>query len=1538
MNFPLRLQKLNSAGMNSAGLFAAALLAWLALAGPARAQLRAVTRFELSGKVDVDDRDPAARGHLVLVAEHVKNKQWSEALDAYQQLLENFGEKLLRTSPADAPVGRYLSVRDYCQAQLAQLPAEALALYRQRIDPQARQWYETALAARDIVKMRQVCDDAFASSWSDEALLALGDWAVERGELDAARAAYRRILPRGQPGSLATADEPGLSCPAPDVPLADVYARLVWVSILQGPPDRAEIELQTALCGQAPGFAERFPESTGRIGGKSGKYAILLADVLKESREWSAPPHAADWKTFAGDPARNGRAPRAQAIAGWAWSAPLEEVRVTNALVDAQFNLRRIGENPREYTSYHPVVSGEVVFVGQRKRSADGEKHVDEILAFDLRNGKPAYGTDAVIFRHEEQAVALPPSLGVPRQTLTIQGRRLLARIGPPVTSALFDGQPATPKSYLVCLDLKAEGKLLWDLAAESKEWSFDGTPLADDESVYTVLRRAAPRPEVHVACYDLETKRERWKRRICASEVPLPEGAVEITHHLLTLHQGKLYLNTNQGAVVALDARSGRIHWLTLYPRARGLDLSEPQGFSYRDLTPCVFHQGLLFAAPADTPAVLAFDAETGRLLWSVELPNVIQLLGATDRKLLCTGDRLYWLDFDPAVPERGGRLFHSVGHEQVRGFGRGLLAGKHVYWPGRHEIRIFECETGVPTGLLRLPGEHGPWGGSGHGGNLILARGRLLVAEPTRLVCYQQYNHVQKEEMQRLLQTEPPTAARWFQLARCEEALEEWTAAAADYQRALRAAQPDEIFEGRPLRPLLQDKIWHVLQAGATAAAERGETSGAVELLRQAARYAPRPLAAFQSLQAAAELAAKAGDYASAVSFWHEVWQSAELSELSVEDENFRPVPAARLARRALVRIAALAPAAFATVHAAAERDWTKLRATEATAHVDPAAWQTWLRTYPLSPRRAEVYFALWDRWQRTGQLARGQVLLREAHDPEFWREGSAERFRALIFASATQEALGRRAAARAEWSALAALTDTPKLDALDLPAWAAERAAPAQTVVGWAHKQLAQHPLPSPAQPVARVQAAWQLAGSALLAPEGTPPCSDEALVLRASTSEKPGEILGTAPAALETSGAHGISNELDQPWDALASRTGQPRWTAAFPERIVWAGYGPSALLVLGPRDLRALACDTGERLWRLRLADPPAGADGPFAPENPTSASVLRRAQDPLSALEPPPEEPLAQAAFGPGDLLLVRQGTRRVLGIDTQRGLVRWVHDLAQGKLLPHVTSFGDHVLIQAGEPGRALVLRATDGTLLGSLNLPANGPWPRAPVPFDDRCVIVVPSATQVVALEISPEKNELRIRWERTFPGRSPRNEPAPLRHGSALVLFYAGSGMMRLAPEDGRDLWPDPVALDSFAPWSDPAGQIAVDERAVSCVSGGILRAFALADGQPFWAEDLYLGPRDSTWRVARQGPVLWAWPASDEVFRADVSAADPGAVVDVFRIHAADGQPLQRLRLPLPERSERRAGELRLHGFEVLLRSGQGGWGFSPARPE
>jgi outer membrane protein assembly factor BamB len=251
------------------------------------------------------------------------------------------------------------------------------------------------------------------------------------------------------------------------------------------------------------------------------------------------------------------------------------------------------------------------------------------------------------------------------------------------------------------------------------------------------------------VACYDVETGKLRWRRFVCAAVTPGRSQMDEITHNLLTLDRGVLYFNTNLGAVAALSAADGEVRWISRYPRAKGGELSRTAKYLFRDLTPCVFHQGRLFVAPSDSERVFAFNAQSGDMLWASaegHPEDAVHLLGVLGDTLVASGDKLW--GFDAA----SGRI-RAVwpDNPSPRGAGRGVLMGDEVIWSSGNELfhfrlaqRLLHPDMGELKAVYWWQNTRTdnliPHGAAG--GNLVVAKDRLLVATSDMLYAFRRYS----------------------------------------------------------------------------------------------------------------------------------------------------------------------------------------------------------------------------------------------------------------------------------------------------------------------------------------------------------------------------------------------------------------------------------------------------------------------------------------------------------------------------------------------------------------------------------------------------------------------------------------------------------------------------------------------------------------------------------------------------------------------------------------------------------------------------
>jgi outer membrane protein assembly factor BamB len=739
--------------------------------------------FELSNSVSLDEADSAVKAHLERVKAFIADAQWDEAVEALRKVMETDGGRLIAITPT-----RYVNLADYCHVQIAGLPPEALALYRQRVDALAQTWYDEAIAARDGNRLAEVVEAMFASSWGDDALLALGEIELERGRYSAARRYWEQLieLPPGwvakdafeaarklpelpddvaalldkwyvldegakppcyvMRGTGILPDEASaalvgfwkskrlpstrLAYPGTTIPLADVRARLILVSIIEGSLARARSELEA--------FGQLHQGATGKLAGRTVDYAETLQAMAAAAEHWPAIESPDEWSTFAGNAARNRIAPRRLDLGRPAWEPiALGEAMAADSANARAFSLRRVGEDAQRLMSYHPLVVGDLVLVNNQS----------QIFAFDLKTGKPAWPGSperppGEIYADETARQAsgrLHRGLGVPRFTMTAHDGKVFARMGSQVTSQSLETYETRSGGYLVCLDLAAEGRLVWKpdgrILPDDDKWSFEGAPLVDGADLYVAMRKSGVRPQAFVACFDVETGQRRWRTLVCSAETPGGGQLAEITHNLLTYDQGTVYINTNLGAVAALAARDGRVRWATLYPRAKK---TAPDGRDkrtahfYRDLNPCVYHRGKLLVAPADCACVFALDAASGELVWESRLPeDVVHLLGVGRGNLLASGDALWWIDVE------GGKVLKRWPDTTPLGHGRGILMGDEVIWPTAEALYVFDQD---PAGAAKprspiLLSER-----QAEGGNLVAARGLFVIASPDKLYAFKQ------------------------------------------------------------------------------------------------------------------------------------------------------------------------------------------------------------------------------------------------------------------------------------------------------------------------------------------------------------------------------------------------------------------------------------------------------------------------------------------------------------------------------------------------------------------------------------------------------------------------------------------------------------------------------------------------------------------------------------------------------------------------------------------------------------------------------
>jgi cellulose synthase operon protein C len=1399
----------------------AGLLAWIAAGLPAaRGQgvNRAASKFH-------PDSSYNAEFLLRSASSHERDQQWAEVVEIYQRVIAQFGDTLApvpKDDPAANPGGEsrlFVDARQYCQRRLAALPPEARAVYRTRVDPQAERWYRQGVKDRDRALLRRVVEEAFCSSFGDDALERLGDLAFQDGRFAEALAHYRRLVP-DRPGEVS-----GLVHPDPSINPARVAAKVLLCRAALGedPPGPEDLKA----------FAATYPGAAGALAGREGPLVESVGQALAADHLPVPPQADGRWPTFAGAAARTKVAPGTIDVGSLQWRIKL---KAPAPVGPENHMMRRRIEPPsaEQLLVYHPIVLGDQVVLSDENR----------MVAYQLNahpDGSPE-GSDEGIFIWDQKLSQQPPATGrpgsPPRFTLTASGDRIFARLGP------AGGRGGTISTLVaVRNNREIEGKLIWkkgsnEVALPRKAdvagriAAFEGSPVADARNVYIALTESGTMTSTYVACLDAETGAQRWVRYIgefAGAGLDMnfnPPSTGGVGERLLSLEGPTVYYQTNMGALAALDAESGQIRWLATYPQEQpgGLDSGVE-----RDLNPAIVHDGLAIIAPDDNRSIYAFDAATGRLAWKCDrdLPRVVHLLGVAKGHLFATGDHVWTIDV------KTGKVLRCWPDAEpgYKGYGRGLLAGEHIYWPTKDKVFILDQSTGLRSDrdpILLAP--HGVGGG-----NLAVGDGYLIVARADELVVFCQNSRLIQRHREEIARN-PARALPYFRLARVAEATGQDEVALEALAAAAERARPSETFDGQPLADAARGGRHRLLmKLGAKSAADK-DWAGAARRFADAAESARTDKDRLAARLHLADAQAEQGDARGAVDTLQALLSDGKVRPLAVDIDPRRT----RTVRADLLiadRLGALLEAKGRDLYAGYERKARELL-DQGKAEGDPRLLEEVGRTYPVARVAPEALLAL------------GRLHADKGEWPE-----AARAFMRLL-ASSPGDAL----AARALWG-LARAYEEQRLLVLARDAYARalaryaavrlEEYGPDATVGSLAAEHLAREPFatmmmadraePSLPVPLAR---RWdvRLAGAVRpLAAEGVPPSAASGRIFLAQGHTlRPVELGG-----------------------------GDSRWRAALDGEPTWIGYLADRVLVATANRLVALKLASGEVAWRYPAQDPGDArlVINPFA-----KAGAGDSARDAAAG-------PLRGFRLVGGRVYCLR-GARELVALDGDTGQVDWSYAPAAGQLNHHLWVGPRRVVLQAlrpdagrdAHPAAIVVLEADRGRVREFPQKEEARAWARDPLPIDDDHVAVAVDSHTVVLLDL----NTGLAAWTNHDTPILPRRDPPRLLGDTGrLLVLYEGSELVRLDPATGKKLWgPVRLSLDNLSEWPEA---LALDAERIYCVNGTAsedmtLAAFALSDGALAWRRHL-AGPTGG-WVLALTDRCVAAYPSPKRSLAGDL----------------------------------------------------------------
>jgi outer membrane protein assembly factor BamB/tetratricopeptide (TPR) repeat protein len=1425
-----------------------------------------------------DDSD-TADALLRNAASHARDGQWAEAVEIYQRVIEQYGEKVVKLGkddPAADPSGEsvlFVDLRRFCQRRLAALPPEARKLYRSRVDSQAERWFQEGTRQRDRSLLRRVVEETFCSSRGDDALDLLGDLAFQDGRFGEALLMYRQLVP-DQPD-----DRSGLVHPDPSVDLARVAAKklLCRAALGENPPDPAALEA----------FATAYPNSDGTLAGRKGPYLESLKQAL--ASDHLAPPAQPDsrWPTFAGSPTRTKVVPGSIDVGSLQWQIDLMPVPATRNFPPT----RRMGSFPsspipaERLLAYHPIVLRDQVILCDETR----------VVAYNL-NDRPTSASSTIkeVWRHDDDPDASTPQAArafanVPRYTLTAFGDRIYARLGPAVVPYFGMGRmgmgmgmggarAGAAQSAIVALDRSSEGKMLWKRAAaeinfprrpegSNRNAAFEGTPVADARSVYVAMTDRREQTTTYVVCLDAETGATRWVRYLGASSSDAenimgfgmgmgfgPGYPSELGHRLLSLDGPMLYYQTNLGAVVALDAETGAIHWVATYPR---IERAEGQARE-RDLNPAIIHEGLVIAAPDDSSSVYAFRAGTGRLVWKSDpLPNDVKLahlLGVAKGRLIATGDRVVLFDV-----KTGKRVaIWPDGPKGYEGFGRGILAGDRIYWPTRTEIHILDQVTGLRTDPpIKLQESF-----QTSGGNLAVGDGYLIIAQTDKLVVFCQNSRLIQRYRDEIALA-PEQASNHFRLARAAEATGQDELALSSLASALRLARASETIDGFPLTDLARDHQYRLLIKLGKKAEQDKDWEQAERRFEAASTIARSDRDRLSARLALSEIQLDRGEPGRSVATLQRLLLDDRLRSLNVDAEDGH-----RMIRSDLLitdRLAAILRRHRRGLYAEFDREARALL-ERGRLEKDPRLLEEVGRSYPVAEVVPESLLAL-------GQL--NEAAQRPSEAAHAYKRllacapNDTRRAQALWGLAHAYEAQRLWVPARDTY--LEALSRFPDIRLEDF--------GTETRVASLVNERLAQEPfdrmMSDRAEPIVSVPLVrrWSqpLEGAVHpLSAEGVPPSAEASRIFL-------------------------VQGNTLRPVDPS---TGAAPWKADLGATPVWVGYLADKIIAATETRLVALGLDKGAIQWQYDLG----------------AADPSRRGAHPLARAEAGPVNPNVQGngrVEGPpglfqgfrivGSRIFCLRGERdesqkflgrELLAFDGDTGLVDWSYSFPSGTINPNLWIGPQRIVLQArGKPGAVLVLETSSGRRRAEYPQQKDEDWARPPLPIDDERVALVADRQTVTLFDLRRGIDLWVFHESRELPKNGP---PLLLGNAERLLVLHDGTDLIRLDAATGKKRWSRPLGVDDL---SERPEAMTFDGERFYWASKQWLSCLALSDGSLIWTRHL-TGP-ESGWSIALTERCVMAFPTAKP---GHVEGEAEGLPL-VFR-RRDTGELVQRLLFPVP----------------------------------
>lgn len=675
-----------------------------------------------------------------------RQKEWGKSADFYQELLSSpeYARKVVPSrEDASHRIYQYTSVEELVMQRLSRWPQEGLDVYRARFEAPASTLLDQ-VKGDDLFTLQQVFTKYFVTDSGKAAGIRLMDHYVEAGEFRAAAAIGERLL-KWHPNVLA--DRAGLSY------------RIAIAYHLAGDEADARAAMEE--------LKKRDPQAKGTVRGKDVVLLDSLAAELAQPAPVGTGSTSDSYLTFGGDATRD-RILAVSATPGAhlysiALSKPPRPSGPQLHVIEARY--KQDVQNGMTLGVVPVVDRGELFF-------QDGER----VYGVNLESGVPLPGWVNSHGPDHDGAYVLNGVAGSPRThqlTLTVTDHAVLAVMGQQDPARALLGVPETGETRLVCLD-RQTGKENWIVSpsqfkqADLKAVQFSGSPIVVGDSVLIVgnaAKQTGAFEDCFVLSFDLANGTLRWSTSVASSSTVAaawagfsPNFVLPLNESHLAYSNGRIFAQSNRGAIAALDAYNGSIDWLDIYPRNQqsmmnpafnpmmfqGNGQFQQNGIKPSAFNPVMVSQGLVFTLPLEGKHLLIYDAASGQEVKRIDLADLAQrvkhsdvtdldqfdtLVGVVGDKLLLTGSKTMvffnWRTFDDEH-FKDDMIFWIEPTSVIRG--RPFLTASSLYVPGEDRLYDYDLRTG------RVNDEHPAWPRTwddGEGpGNVLTTSDHTIVA----------------------------------------------------------------------------------------------------------------------------------------------------------------------------------------------------------------------------------------------------------------------------------------------------------------------------------------------------------------------------------------------------------------------------------------------------------------------------------------------------------------------------------------------------------------------------------------------------------------------------------------------------------------------------------------------------------------------------------------------------------------------------------------------------------------------------------------